>query len=36
VFETGAAKYVWLNAIVAVGVFRPIPDRVGYRIYRIL
>jgi hypothetical protein len=36
VFETGAARYLWLNNVVAVGVFRPIPDRVAYRIYRIL
>ena len=35
-FETGAAKYVWLNTIVAVGVFRPTPEKVAYRIYRIL
>ncbi|MGB7621848.1 MAG: DUF3237 domain-containing protein [Terriglobia bacterium] len=36
VFETGAAKYVWLNNVVAVGVFRPMPGKVAYRIYRIL
>ena len=36
VFETGAAKYAWLNNVVAVGVYRPMPGKVAYRIYRIL
>jgi hypothetical protein len=36
VFETGAAKYLWLNNVVAVGVYRPMPDRVAYRVFRIL
>src|SRR5215470_1235487 len=35
-FETGAAKYLWLNNIVAVGVYRPMPEKVAYRIFRIL
>ena len=35
-FETGAAKYDWLNHLVAVGVHRPMPGKVAYRIYRIL
>jgi hypothetical protein len=35
-FETGAAKYLWLNNVVAVGVYRPIPSKVAYRVYRIL
>jgi hypothetical protein len=35
-FETGAAKYDWLNHLVAVGVNRPMPGKVTYRIYRIL
>jgi len=35
-FETGAAKSLWLNNVVAVGVYRPMPDKVAYRIYRIL
>ena len=35
-FETGAAKYAWLNNVVAVGVYRPVPGKVAYRIYRIL
>lgn len=35
-FETGAAKYAWLNNVVAVGVLRRASGRVGYRVYRIL
>jgi Protein of unknown function (DUF3237) len=35
-FETGAAKYLWLNNAVAAGVYRPMPEKVAYRIYRIL
>ena len=35
-FETGAANYSWLNHIVSVGVHRPMPGKVAYRIYRIL
>jgi hypothetical protein len=36
VFETTAPKYAWLNSVVAVGVYRPTPGKVAYRIYRIL
>lgn len=36
VFETGAAKYTWLNNVVAVGVYRAAAGKVAYRIYRIL
>ena len=36
VFETGAAKYSWLNNILAVGVHRPMPGKVAYHVYRIL
>jgi Protein of unknown function (DUF3237) len=36
VFETSAAKYTWLNSIVSVGVHRPMPGKVAYRVYRIL
>lgn len=36
VFETGAARYAWLNDILAVGVYRPMPAHVAYRVYRIL
>jgi hypothetical protein len=35
-FETGAAGYAWLNNVVAVGVYRPLPGKVAYRIYQIL
>jgi hypothetical protein len=35
-FETGAAKYAWLNNIVSVGVHRPMPGKVAYRVYQIL
>jgi hypothetical protein len=36
VFETGSARYAWLNSVVAVGVYRPMPEKVAYRLYRIL
>jgi len=35
-FETGAPKYLWLNDIVSVGVYRPTPGKVAYRVYQIL
>jgi hypothetical protein len=35
-FETGAAKYAWLNHIVAVGFYRPTPGNILYRVYQIL
>ncbi len=35
-FETGATKYLWLNNVVAVGVYKPTPGKVTYRIYKIL
>jgi hypothetical protein len=35
-FETGATKYAWLNDIVAVGVYRPMPEKVAYRVHQIL
>jgi hypothetical protein len=35
-FETGAAKYSWLNNVVTVGVHRPMPGKVAYHVYRIL
>jgi Protein of unknown function (DUF3237) len=35
-FETGAAKYAWLNNIIAVGVYRPVPGKIVYRVYEIL
>ena len=36
VFETASEKYSWLNRIVAVGVGRVTPNRVGYTVYAIL
>jgi hypothetical protein len=35
-FETGSEKYAWLHQIVAVGVGYTIPQRVPYRVFRIL
>jgi len=35
-FETGASKYTWLNNVVAVGVLRPTPGKVAYRVHQIL
>ena len=35
-FETGSAKYAWLNNIVAVGIYRPAAGKIVYRIYEIL
>jgi hypothetical protein len=35
-FETGAAKYAWLNNVVAAGVYRPRAGKIGYRVYQIL
>ncbi|HEX3818805.1 MAG TPA: DUF3237 domain-containing protein [Candidatus Sulfotelmatobacter sp.] len=35
-FETGAAKYAWLNNVVAVGVYRPTAGKIVYRVYQIL
>ena len=36
VFETGSAKYAWLNRVVSVGVYRPQAGTIGYRVFRIL
>lgn len=35
-FETSAAKYDWLNRIVAVGVGRRMPDHASYDVFQIL
>jgi Protein of unknown function (DUF3237) len=35
-FETGSARYAWLNNVVAVGVLRPVPGKISYRVYEIL
>jgi hypothetical protein len=36
VFETRAAKYAWLNNVIAVGVYGGLPGKIAYRVYRIL
>ncbi len=36
ILETGSDKYGWLNRIIAVGVGQLMPNRVIYKIYRIL
>ena len=36
IFETASDKYDWLNRIIAVGVGQLMPNRVIYKIYRIL
>jgi hypothetical protein len=35
-FETGAAKYAWLNNVAAVGIYRPTAGKILYRVYEIL
>ena len=36
-FETGAAKYAWLNNVaLAVGIYRPTVGKIVYRVYEIL
>lgn len=35
-FETSAARYDWLNRIVAVGVGRRMPDHAAYDVFQIL
>jgi hypothetical protein len=35
-FETAAAKYDWLNRIVAVGIGRRLPDHAAYDVFQIL
>lgn len=35
-FETSATKYLWLNHVVAIGVYRPLQGRIAYRVYQIL
>jgi len=36
IFETGAAKYEWLNKIIAVGVGKTVPGKAAYSIYQVL
>jgi len=35
-FETRAPQYAWLNNVISVGVYRGLPGRIAYRVYRIL
>jgi hypothetical protein len=35
-FETRAAKYSWLNNVVAVGLYRPTAGKIANRVYEIL
>jgi hypothetical protein len=35
-FETKSEKYAWLNHVVAVGVFKPVPGKVAYNVFEIL
>jgi hypothetical protein len=35
-FETGSARYAWLNNVAAVGVLRAVPGKISYRVYEIL
>jgi hypothetical protein len=35
-FETAATQYSWLNDVVSVGIYQPIPGKVSYRVYQIL
>ena len=36
VFETGSAKYAWLNQIICVGVGAVNDGRISYKVYKIL
>jgi Protein of unknown function (DUF3237) len=36
VFETRAPTYAWLNNVISVGVYRGLPGKIAYRVYRIL
>lgn len=35
-FQTGDARYRWLNNLVCVGEGRLVPGRVEYRVYAVL
>jgi hypothetical protein len=35
-FETKSEKYAWMNHLVAVGVFKPVPGKVAYNVFEIL
>jgi len=36
VFETRATRYAWLNNVISVGVYRSLPGKISYRVYKIL
>ena len=36
IFETGSAKYAWINNIICVGVGERVPTEVRYKIFEIL
>ena len=36
IFETGSAKYEWLNKIIAIGVGKTVPGKAAYSIYQVL
>jgi hypothetical protein len=36
IFETGVAKYEWLNKIIAVGVGKTVPGKAAYSVYHVL
>jgi hypothetical protein len=35
-FETDSPKYLWLNNVVSVGVYRPSAGAFAYRVHQIL
>jgi hypothetical protein len=36
IFETGSAKYEWLNKIIAIGVGKTVPGKAAYSVYQVL
>jgi hypothetical protein len=36
VFETREPRYAWLNNVISVGVYRSLPEKISYRVYKIL
>ena len=35
-FETQSARYAYLKTVVGAGMYRPIPAKIRYRVFRIL
>lgn len=35
-FETASEKYAWLNTVAALGVNKPAPGKVAYKVFEIL